>query len=165
MANGSAFCCCGSGAGGDVGEEKLRPPKASPRPPKLGGCAVGGCIGGDCIPPKELWRSCCGCACCLGAEAYSDKMDCFRSGRDGPDEPSALPEALKGTSAGAEGGPPKKSKPNSESPCFAGALVGTEAFGGAARDGGSVVLGLAGGVGISPRMSMFCGGLRGGPFG
>lgn len=142
----------------------MRPPKASPRPPKLGGCA-GGCIGGDCIPPKELWRSCCGCACCLGAEAYNDKMDCFRSGRDGPDEPSALPEALKGTSAGAEGGPPKKSKPNSESPCFAGALVGTEAFGGGARDDGSVVLGLAGGVGISPRMSMFCGGLRGGPFG
>lgn len=92
-------------------------------------------------------------------------MDCFRSGRDGPDEPSAFPEALKGPSADAEGGPPKKSRPNSESPCFAGALIGTEVFGGAARDDGSVVLGLAGGVGISPRISIFCGGLLGGPFG
>lgn len=92
-------------------------------------------------------------------------MDCFRSGRDGPDEPTAFPEALKGPSAGAEEGPPKKSKPNSESPCFTGALVGTGAFGSAARGDGSVVLGLAGGVGIPPRMSMFCGGLLDGPFG
>ena len=57
LANGSAFCCCGWFIGGDVGLEKFKPPNASFKPPKLD-WTEGDCIGGDCIPPKELWRSC-----------------------------------------------------------------------------------------------------------
>ena len=149
--------------GAEACDEKFRPLKASLSPPKLDCCPIGDCIDGDCIRPKELWRSCCGCGCGFGVEAYNERIDCLRSGREGPDEPRAFPEALEGLSAGAEGGLPKKSRPNNESPCFACGFVGTEAIGGAAREGGPVVLGLTGGFGISPSMSMLGGGFLIGP--
>lgn len=117
------------------------------------------------MPPKELWRSCCGWACDFGAEAYNESIDDLRSGRDIPDDAGAVAEALEGLSVGAEGGPPKKSRPSRESPCLACGLSGAEAFGGAAREEGSVVLGLAGGVGTSPSMSMLAGGFFIGPGG
>lgn len=143
--------------------EKLKPPKASFRSLKLDCWTGGDCTGGDCIPPKELWRSCWGCDCGFGAEAYSDRIDCLRSGRDWlTDPPMALPEALEGLSVGPVRGAPKKSRPSNESPCFACGLDEGGAFGGAAREAGSVVLGLAGGVGTSPRMSMLGGGFRNG---
>ena len=60
--------------------------------------------------------------------------------------------------AGCDAGPPKKSRPRSES-------AGFVALGGACCPGGgglaptvSVVVGLAGGVGSSPSMSIVCGG-------
>lgn len=58
LANGSAFCCSGLFMGGEVAVEKVKPPKASFKPPKLDCWTGGDCIGGDCIPPKELCRSC-----------------------------------------------------------------------------------------------------------
>lgn len=85
-------------------------------------------------------------------------MDCLRSGRDWPAAPTVFPEALDGLSAGAEGDSPRKSRPSNESPCLACGLDEGGALGGGAREAGSVVLGLAGGVGTSPRMSILAGG-------
>lgn len=70
--------------------------------------------------------------------------------------PPAADAALAGLAEGAEGGPPKKSSPNNESPCFCcfgGAAASLE--GGGRMSGVSVVLGRAGGVGMSPNKSMF----------
>lgn len=80
-------------------------------------------------------------------------MDCLRSGLEGTaaptevDDEPGLPDEL-------EGGPPKKSSPNSESaalPCLGGAVF---FVGGALAPGESVVFGLAGGVGTSPNKSI-----------
>ena len=64
--------------------------------------------------------------------------------------------ALEGLTDGAEGGAPKKSKPRRESPCFCCLGGAATSFGGGGRTlGVSVVLGRAGGVGISPNRSIF----------
>ena len=155
LAKGSDFgCCWGFGAcGGDTGGLKLRLLNASSKPPKL---EVACCwAGGDCIPPNEGWRSCCDCCwgCGFGAEAYNDRMDCLRSGLEGPVEPAGVEDTLDGLTPEVDG-PPKKSSPRSESAALDG-LVGTVALGGGGRAPGvSVVLGLAGGSGTSPKRSM-----------
>ena len=84
----------------------------------------------------------------------------MRSGREGPVDPEGFEDGLP---IGADGGPPKKSRPNKESPglvCF----IETEDFGGGGRTPGvSVVLGLAGGVGAStssPNRSTFATAIR-----
>ena len=130
---------------------KLRPLKASVRPPKASFC----CAGGDAIPPKRSCLACCGsgAGAGLGADEYSDKMDCFKSGREGPFIARGFAAELAGRAlAGWE--LPKKSKPSNESPGFV-CFVAV----GAARGCGrtlSVVLGLAGGEGASsPNRSMF----------
>lgn len=83
-------------------------------------------------------------------------MDCLRSGLEGPATLPGVEVVLEGPAEEAVGGAPKKSNPRSESPCFCcfgGA--GTAAFGGGGRVlGVSVVLGRAGGVGMSPNKSM-----------
>ena len=63
---------------------------------------------------------------------------------------------------GAEGGPPKKSRPSRESPGLVGFGGAVALIGGGLVPGVSVVLGLAGGVGASsPKRSTF-GTARGG---
>ena len=155
FAKGSDLCSCwGFGlCGGDTGGLKLRLLNASSKSLKLEvDCC---CTGGDCIPPNEGWRSCCDCCwgCGFGAEAYNDKMDCLRSGLEGPVEPAGVDDTLGGLIPAVDG-PPKKSSPNSESAALEG-LVGAVALGGGGRAPGvSVVLGLAGGSGTSPKRSM-----------
>lgn len=72
-------------------------------------------------------------------EAYSERMDCFRSGLDGA---AAAGPVLEGRVGCAEDvAPPRKSKPNKESPvlfCFGGASC----LGGALAPVGGPVLGL-----------------------
>jgi hypothetical protein len=79
----------------------------------------------------------------------------LRSGREGPVEADGVEELVDGLPAAPAGEPPKKSRPSKEFPassCFVDAVV----FGGKARTlGVSVVLGLAGGDGISPNISVF----------
>jgi hypothetical protein len=89
-------------------------------------------------------------------------MDCLRSGRDGPVEPSGLEEALEGRGGPEDGPLPKKSSPRSESPCFVGRVVlGTALFGGGRAMELSVVFGRSGGAGVSsPNRSMVGGGRR-----
>lgn len=82
-------------------------------------------------------------------------MDCLRSGREGAAAAAAGP-VLEGRAGCDVGPPPRKSKPNSESPalvCFGGAA---SAFGGTARAAGGPVLG-RGGAGVSsPNRSITC---------
>lgn len=83
-----------------------------------------------------------------GFDAYRDKIDCFKSGREGP-----LPATvglLEGLAGGADVGPDRKSSPSNESAgCFGCALGG----GGAVCVGGPV-LGRAGAeIGLSPNKS------------
>ena len=94
---------------------------------------------------------------CFGAEEYNDRIDCFRSGLDVPDDKPPS-EALEGRAGEVDDPPPKKSKPKSDSPgllCFGGAF---SAFGGTARKAaGSVVFGRGGAIGESPlTKSLFC---------
>lgn len=82
-------------------------------------------------------------------DAYSDRIDCFKSGLEGAE---AAGPVLDGRAGCAEGPPPKKSSPSNESPalfCFGGA---GSAFGGARATGGPVLA--RGGVGSSPKRSM-----------
>ena len=88
----------------------------------------------------------------MGAEAYNERIDCLRSGLEGIAEPVGVEAELEGLPDVADGGPPKKSRPSNESAAFA-CLGGADAFGGADRQGTSVVLGLAGGSGTSPNKS------------
>lgn len=133
---------------------KVRLLKASVRPPKES-CWFGG---GDDKPPNEdcrLRMDCVGVGAGFGVEAYSDRIDCFRSGLEVLVEFNGFEAALEGLSCPC--GLPKKSKPSNESPvfvCLAGAgaaevlLTGFEL-------GMSVVLGLTGGTGVSsPNRSM-----------
>ena len=102
------------------------------------------------MSPNEGLRSCCGGA--GGGFAYSDRIDCFKSGRDIPVELPGVEEVLAGRLEGGWGSP-KKSSPSNESPglfCFGGAGC----WGGATRGVGSVVLGRAGGAISSPNKSM-----------
>lgn len=146
----------GAGAGAAPKDRLL---KASFMPPKAE--FVGDvCDCGDARPPNDSCRACCCCCCCwgcaagLGDEAYSDRIDCLRSGREGAAD--ALGPVLEGRAGGAELLLlPRKSKPSSESPafvCFGGA---GSAFGGGARAaaGGPVLD--RGGAGVaSPKRSM-----------
>jgi hypothetical protein len=72
----------------------------------------------------------------------------LRSGRDGP-EPVGLGLVLEGREVVALWVLPKKSRPSSESAGLCCLLDDSGAFGGARRPGGSVVLGLTGGEGVS----------------
>lgn len=85
----------------------------------------------------------------------------MRSGLEGTPEPTGVDVELEGLPDGPEGGPPKKSRPNNESDAFEG-LDGAAAFAG----GGfvpvvSVVFGLTGGAGISPKRSTWGAGFGG----
>lgn len=150
LANGSLF---GAGCVWDGGEEvvaKFKPLNASSSPPDIDDC----CIVGDCMPPKMSWLSCCGWDCVRGAEAYKERMDCLRSGLEGAAMLPGVELAPAGFIEEVEGGPLKKSRPRSESPCFCCFGGATAAFGGGGRVlGVSVVLGRAGGVGMSPNRS------------
>lgn len=144
-ANGEVLGCgCAGCAPNDS------PPKASLNPPKLD--CWGDCCGGEARAPKEPCRACCwgAGAAAAGFDAYRDRMDCLRSGRDGA---AAAGPVLEGR-AGCAGVLPRKSKPNNESPafaCFGGAV---SAFGGAALAAGGPVLG-RGGAGVSsPKRSI-----------
>ena len=56
-----------------------------------------------------------------GADAYSERMDCFRSGREGTFEEGLVAAALDGLPGALDDADPKKSKPRRESPvlfCF-----------------------------------------------
>ena len=94
--------------------------------------------------PKDSWRACCwacGCGAGLGVDAYNERIDCLRSGLDGA---AAVGPVLEGLAGCADAPPPRKSRPNSESPalvCFGGA---GSAFGGTLLPIGGPVLGLAG---------------------
>ena len=80
----------------------------------------------------------------------------MRSGREGPVDVNGFEVAL----AGRAGAVPKKSKPRRESPCFVGRdIVGSALLGWGLRSVLSVVLGRAGGSGVSsPNKSMEGGG-------
>ena len=96
--------------------------------------------------------------------AYNDNIDCFRSGRDGTFVPEGVDAALAGLAFGALG-PPKKSRPRSESEALVGLAIGGAFVGGGCEPAGSVVLGRAGGVGTSPNRSICCEALAGGGIG
>ncbi len=70
------------------------------------------------MPPEEAWRSCCGRGWGFGADAYKERMDCLRSGRDAAAEAEREDERPEGPPEGAVGAPPKKSSPSSESAGF-----------------------------------------------
>jgi hypothetical protein len=113
----------GFGAGAALKDRLLN---ASFMPPKAD-CCGDACPWGDASPPKESWRACCcGWAGAAGFEAYSDRIDCLRSGLDAA---AAAGPVLDGRAGGAEDDPPRKSNPNNESPalfCFGGAVSGLE---------------------------------------
>ena len=102
-----------------------------------------------------------GAAAGFGAEAYSESIDCFRSGLELVVEPNGLDAPLDGLSFDCE--LPKKSRPSNESPGLVG-LVAAGAAGVLVIDfelGISAVLGLMGGVGTSsPNRSMLGAGCR-----
>lgn len=66
---------------------KLKPLKASVSPPNASDWDLACCCGWVENDPNEVLRSCCGGDCGLGADAYKDRMDCLRSGLEGPVEP------------------------------------------------------------------------------
>jgi len=125
----------GLGAGAALNERLLN---ASFIPPK-DDCCGDVCACGDDIPPNESPRACCsGWAAAAGFEAYSDKMDCLRSGLDGA---AAVGPVLDGRVGAADDPPPRKSSPSNESPalcCLGGAV---SAFGGPLAATGGPVLG------------------------
>lgn len=84
------------------------------------------------MPPNEAWRSCCARGWGLGADAYNERMDCLRSGRDAAAEVEREDGRPEGPPEGADGAPPKKSSPSSESAGF-GCAGGPEAL---SADGG-----------------------------
>jgi hypothetical protein len=90
-----------------------------------------------------------GAAAGFGAEAYSESIDCFRSGLELVVEFKGLDAPLDGLSFDCE--LPKKSRPSNESPGLVD-LVAAGAAGVLVTDfelGISAVLGLMGGVGVS----------------
>ena len=80
----------------------------------------------------------------LGAEAYSERIDCLRSGREGIAEPAGVDAELDGLPVGAADGPPKKSSPSRESEAFVGLGAAVGFCGGGLAPGVSVVLGPGG---------------------
>lgn len=149
LAKGDGFSA-GLG-GGEVVEVagKLNPLNASVNPPIDDD---DDCGAGEAISPNDGLRSCCGGA--GGGFAYSDKIDCFRSGRDSPVALDGVEEVLVGRLV--EGlVSPKKSSPSNESPgLFGFGAAGCWLGGGAARGVGSVVLGRTGGAISSPNRSI-----------
>ncbi len=137
-------------AGGDVGGGlKFKVPNVSSNPPSEDCCW----LGGDCKPPKDGCRPCDAGGGGFGAEAYNERMDCFKSGLEGTAGLAGLEDELEGLADEPDGGPPKKSRPSNESDALVG-LGGAEAL----RGGGlapvvSVVFGLTGGSGTSPKRS------------
>ena len=78
----------------------------------------------------------------------------MRSGLEGPVEPAGVDDELAGRPAEPDGGSPKKSRPSRESAAFV-CLGGAVALGGGGwAPGVSVVLGLTGGFGTSPKRSI-----------
>lgn len=110
------------------------------------------------MPPNDGLLAC-SCSCGgggLGVE-YRERIDCLRSGRDWPVDPKVLPVAVDGRLVGGCG-VPKKSNPSNASAGFVCGLgAGGCCLGGARIFVASVVLGLAGGVGVSsPKRSRVC---------
>ena len=157
LANGSDLAGWTGLDGREVVEDTPRPANASSKSLRFDFC----CTGGDCIPPKDPWLLCCTVGCGFGAEAYKERIDCFKSGLDGTFEFAGLDDELDGRFTEAAGGPPKKSSPNSESDALTG-FGGAACFGGGRAPGVSVVLGRAGGFGTSPKRSTCGVGLGGG---
>jgi hypothetical protein len=93
----------------------------------------------------------------LGADAYKDRIDCFRSDRGLLPVVAAPEAALAGRAGGADWLVPKKSRPSRESPgrfCLGGAAGAFCCCGGGLEAiEGSAVLARAG-VGSSPNRSM-----------
>lgn len=90
LANGDAFSA-GLTRGGEAVEGKLSPLKASVNPPIFDVVEE---AGGEARSPKELFR-----ACWTGAGwgfEYSDRIDCFRSGRDMPVGGAGVDAVLEG---------------------------------------------------------------------
>ena len=114
------------------------------------------------MPPNDPCLSCCVLCCGFGAEAYKESIDCFKSGLEGSVEPAGVDAVLEDLAEVAAGGPPKKSRPSSESEAFVGFGAAAALGGGALVPGVSVVLGLAGGSGTSPKRSIGCDFLGGG---
>lgn len=110
LANGSAATGLAMGA---AVLDMLRLLKASLNPPiELCGWWL---MLEDPMPPKApcCWLFCWFCAgATFGADAYSERMDCFKSGRDWA-APVTFPGVLAGL--GGAAGSPKKSKPSNES--------------------------------------------------
>ncbi|KAL7354300.1 hypothetical protein ACKS0A_10626 [Histoplasma ohiense] len=77
-----------SGGGGDVVDGKLNPLKASVSSPNASDCDLACCCGWGENDPNEVLRSWWAGACGLGADAYKDRIDCLRSGLEGPVEPT-----------------------------------------------------------------------------
>lgn len=121
-----------------AGEEKLKLLKASSRPNDLD-CVVGDrfCaakgVAGDCDG---------GCAANDGAREYKERIDCFRSGLEGPLDGTAA--ALDGLAGGFACVPPKKSNPSSDSVGFEALAAGASTRGGAADVLGAAELGRPG---------------------
>jgi hypothetical protein len=96
-----------------------------------------------------------------------ERIDCLRSGLDGPVEPAGFEAALDGLPGGVRiVNRQKKSKPSKESPgfvCLNGAAGAREGRGGGLAACASVVLGRAGGGGVSSsnRSTFFAGRLGG----
>lgn len=132
-----------TGFGGGAGEDKLSDPKASSIPPNADGGA------GDCCG--------CGCGCGVGfgADAYNERILCFKSGRAaGCVFPALINEALEGRGGGAALEVPKKSSPSRESAGLVAFGGAAPAFGGGCVPTGGPVLGLAGADISSPNKSI-----------
>lgn len=147
LAKGDGFSA-GLAGGGEVVEGKLNPLNASVKPPMFED--EEGPVG-EAMSPKELFRSCVGGAGCGCGLEYSDKIDCFRSGRDIPVGAAGVDEVLLGRLEAGGWVLPKKSSPSNESPgfCAFGCADCVCLGGGGARGAGSVVLGRAGGAMMS----------------
>lgn len=105
------------------------------------------------MPPKDPeceWDGCCGGG--AGLEAYRDKMDCFKSGRDCTPGVAAALEGRFG--GGAES--PKKSRPSRESAGFVCLGGAASAFARGLLKGGPAVLDLGEELLSSPNRSGCC---------
>src|SRR5437879_4922457 len=105
------------------------------------------------MPPKEPDDACDGCCwgCGRGAEAYRDRIDCFKSGLDCAPGVAAALDGRAGACAS-----PKKSSPSNESAgfvCFGGA--GSD-FGGGLDATGAALFALGGDSALSSSPKRSC---------
>lgn len=128
----------GFAAGEETVDGKLSPLKASVKPPKFDDC----CFAGGARSSKDEFRAC--CADAGGGFEYSDRIDCFRSGRESLAAPEGVDVVLAERFGAEDSLLPKKSTPSNESAGREGFAAGCDPLG-AARGAGSVVLGRAGG--------------------